>query len=73
MNLSCDLPGNGKGILGVQSDDEVGFNVTSVVESTYSQDGDGDAVPQKFLQSQGQICSTWLMPKVSLLLDPAKK
>lgn len=51
MNLSCDLPGNGKGTLGVQSDDEVGFNVTSVVESTYGQDGDGDAVPQKFLQS----------------------
>lgn len=51
MNLSCDLPGNGKGTSGVQSDDEVGFNVTSVVESTYSQDGDGDAVPQKFLQS----------------------
>ncbi|KAK2541012.1 hypothetical protein Q9233_001065 [Columba guinea] len=43
--------GNGKGTLGVKSDDEAGFNVTSVVESTYGQDGDGDAVPQKFLQS----------------------
>ena len=74
MDLFSDLPGNGKGALGAPSDDEGGFSITAVVESTYGQYSPMEMLYHRdFWSQQGQMCSTWLVPKVSLLLDPAKK